>query len=58
VGQVTIYSQTQNHNPEQSAKTSYLICGECPMNLTTANFGKQYRRDFWELKDFSLKTDK
>jgi len=28
------------------------------MNLTAANFGKQYRRDFWELKDFSLKTDK
>ncbi len=27
------------------------------MNLVTSNLGKQYRRDLWGLKDFSLKVD-
>ena len=57
MGPVTILQRKQYHDLEQSAKISYPACGECRMNLTVANLGKQYRRDLGGLKDFSLEIE-
>jgi hypothetical protein len=43
--QATFYSATINAIPSS---------GECTMKLTVTDLGKQYRRDFWGVKDLLL----